>query len=193
MKRICVFCGSNPGAHPAFRRAAENLGKYIAENGMSLVFGGGSVGLMGITADAVLAHGGKVTGVIPDFLDRREVAHRNLTELLVVDSMHTRKRTMADLADAFIALPGGMGTLEELTEILTWAQLGLHDKPVGVLNTEGFFTPLVDFFNQMVEQRFLSDMHRNILSVGESPEELFEMFRHYEAPAVKIWLDKEGT
>lgn len=190
MKRVCVFCGSNPGDHPAFVEAAQHLGRFLALQGLELVFGGGSVGLMGRTADAVLEAGGKVVGVIPDFLDRREIAHKGLTELIVVDSMHTRKRTMAEYSDAFIALPGGIGTLEELAEILTWAQLGLHDKPVGILNVNGFFDPLIAFFDQMTSHRFLSVDHRRILCVGDSPEALFAQFEGYVPPKVKIWLDK---
>lgn len=188
MKRICVFCGSNQGDMPAYADAARQLGNFLALEGMELVFGGGSVGLMGKTADAVMVAGGSVIGVIPDFLDRREIAHKGLTELIVVDSMHTRKRTMADLADAFIALPGGIGTLEELAEILTWAQLGLHDKPVGLLNVEGFFDPLIQFFDAMFSHKFLSEEHRNILCVGSTPEELFAQFERYSPPKVKIWL-----
>jgi hypothetical protein len=192
MKRVCVFCGSNPGDSPAFVEAAQHLGRFLAFQGLELVFGGGSVGLMGRTADAVLASGGKVIGVIPDFLDRREIAHSQLTELIVVDSMHTRKRTMAELSDAFIALPGGIGTLEELAEILTWAQLGLHDKPVGILNVNGFFDPLIAFFDQMTSHRFLSADHRRILCVGNSPEDLMAQFVDYVPPKLKIWLDKGG-
>lgn len=191
MKRICVFCGSNYGDQKNYSQAALYLGNFLALQGIELVYGGGSVGLMGRTADAVLAAGGKVIGVIPDFLDRREIAHKGLHELIVVDSMHTRKRTMADLADAFIALPGGIGTLEELAEILTWAQLGLHDKPIGLLNVDGFFNPLIQFFDDMCSHRFLSQDHRNILCVGDTLEDLMEQFKNYTPPKVKIWLSED--
>ena len=160
MKNICVFCGSKPGAHPAYTEAAQEMGTLLAEKEITLVYGGGKVGLMGVVADAVLEQGGKVIGVIPEFLALKEVAHQELTELITVQTMHQRKEKMADLSDAFIALPGGMGTLEELCEIITWAQLGLHTKPFGLMNTEEYYTPLINFFDQMVSEQFLAIKNR---------------------------------
>ncbi|MFP5246901.1 MAG: TIGR00730 family Rossman fold protein, partial [Thermoanaerobaculia bacterium] len=162
MQRICVFCGSNKGSDPAYLDAARNLGTLFAREGIALVYGGGSVGLMGELADAVLHAGGEVIGVIPHALWAREVGHRGLTDLRIVDTMHERKAMMADLADAFIALPGGLGTLEEIFEIWTWAQLGLHAKPVGFLDVNGFYTPLMQFLERAARERFLRDEHRSI-------------------------------
>ncbi len=174
MKRICVFCGASPGHDPRYAEAARALGRAIAARGLELVYGGGSVGLMGTVADAALAAGARVTGVIPEVLQIRELAHRGLSDLRVVRSMHERKALMAELSDGFVALPGGMGTLEELAEVLTWAQLGLHARPVGLLDVGGYYRPLVAFFDQAVAAGFLRPHHRAILHEDEAPEPLLD-------------------
>ena len=174
MPRLCVFCGSNSGAAPDYRSAAEELGRSIASNGIGLVYGGSNVGLMGTLADATLAHGGEVIGVIPASLVNREVAHRGLTDLRIVETMHQRKALMADLADAFIAMPGGYGTFDELCEILTWAQLGLHTKPVGLLNTLGYWSPFLTFLDHAVDAGFLKRAHRDLLEVRAGVDELLD-------------------
>lgn len=175
MKRICVFCGASPGHDPRHAEAARALGRAIAARGLELVYGGGSVGLMGTVADAALSAGARVTGVIPQVLQIRELAHRGLTDLRVVGSMHERKALMAELSDGFIALPGGMGTLEELSEVLTWAQLGLHARPVGLLDVGGYYRHLVAFFDQAVASGFLRPAHRAILQQAEVPEPLLDL------------------
>lgn len=167
--RLCVFCGSASGHLGVYAQAASELGRLMAQQDITLVYGGGNIGLMGTVADSVLAHGGKAIGVIPHFLAAREVAHQNLTELIMTDSMHERKRRMADLADAFIAMPGGWGTLEELAEILTWRQLGLIPSPVAVLNTQGFFDPLLAQMQHMVTSGFLAEAHWRKLIVESHP------------------------
>lgn len=172
MISICVFCGARPGQDPEFQAAALSLGKLLAENNITLIYGGGIVGLMGSVADGVLNAGGKVIGVIPDFLVKREMAHPDLTELHIVHSMHERKAKMAALASGFIALPGGFGTLEELFEIATWAQLDLHQKPIGLLNVNQFYTPLLDFVDHMANQGFVSPTHRELLITDNEPREL---------------------
>jgi uncharacterized protein (TIGR00730 family) len=169
---VCVFCGSSTGKDTIFGDAARETGRLIANAGHTIIYGGGNIGLMGITADSALAHGGKVIGVIPDFLMNREVGHKGLTELILVNSMHERKKKMADLTDVFIALPGGWGTLDELAEILTWRQLGLIDQPVGLLNIDSFFTPLVDQMKIMSEKGFLHSANLNVLTVENSVKEL---------------------
>jgi uncharacterized protein (TIGR00730 family) len=169
---VCVFCGSSTGTDIVFANAARETGRLLAEGGHTLVYGGGNVGLMGILADAALQSGGKVTGVIPDFLMSREVGHRGLTELVTVPSMHERKKRMADLSDVFVALPGGWGTLDELAEILTWRQLGLIDQPVGLLNTHAFFTPLLEQMKLMTSMGFLHSSNLRILIVDDSPARL---------------------
>ncbi len=174
MKRLCVFCGSNHGAKPTFSEAARQTGTLLAERGIGLVYGGGRVGLMGVVADAVLAAGGEVIGVIPGHLSEREVGHGGLSELHVVGSMHERKALMARLADGFLALPGGIGTLDELFEIWTWRQLGLHAKPVGLLDVDGFFRPLVTFLDRLVTEGFLRAEQRALLQVGAEPAEMIE-------------------
>lgn len=173
---ICVFCGSASGNDPVFAAAANALGTYMAKAGHTLVYGGGNVGLMGIVADAVLEHGGKVIGVIPDFLMRREVAHLGLTTLEVVDTMHLRKQRMAELSNGFVALPGGWGTLDELAEILTWRQLGLITQPIGILNVKDFFNPLLAQMRTMVEEGFLKLGNLDLLVVEETPEALVGRF-----------------
>lgn len=174
---ICVFCGSRHGNPVAYEAAAKTLGSLLAQEGHTLVYGGGNVGLMGVVADAVLAEGGKVIGVIPDFLLQREVGHRNVTTLEVVDTMHTRKKRMADLSDAFIAMPGGWGTLDELAEILTWKQLGLISQPVGLLNTRQFFDPLLEQMQRMVDEDFLAPDQLALLIRENTPETLLSALR----------------
>jgi uncharacterized protein (TIGR00730 family) len=169
---VCVFCGSSKGVSPVYAEAAEELGRLIPQHGMNLVYGGGNVGLMGIVADAVMDSGGKVIGIIPDFLLKREVGHRGITELEVVESMHERKKRMADLADAFIALPGGWGTLEELSEVLTWRQLGLIKNPIALLNINNFFDPLIEQMRRMVQEGFVKPENLDLLTVENSPAKL---------------------
>lgn len=169
---VCVFCGSATGHQSIFSEAAKELGSLLGSNGHTLVYGGGNIGLMGIIADSVLQSGGKVVGVIPDFLVKREVAHKNLTELMVVDSMHERKKKMADASDAFIAMAGGWGTLDELAEILTWRQLQLINQPIGVLNTQEFFTPLLQSMQTMVREGFLRQDNFSLLQVEATPKKL---------------------
>ncbi len=174
MLSFCVFCGSNEGRNPAFASAARELGRAMAERNITLVYGGGNIGLMGILADTVLTGGGRVIGVIPGFLAEREVAHAGLTDMIVVDSMHERKARMAELSDAFIALPGGLGTLEELFEVWTWRQLGLHAKPCGLLNVSGFFDGLTAFLQHAVDERMLKAEHRAIPGVECEPRVLLD-------------------
>lgn len=170
--KICVFCGSASGSNPVYAQAAENFGKLIATGSHRLIYGGGNVGLMGIIADSVMNHGGEVTGVIPGFLEKREVAHRGLTSLEIVTSMHTRKQRMADLSQAFVAMPGGMGTLEELAEILTWRQLNLIPHPVGILNINHFFDPLYEQLKLMVQEGFLFERNLNALYIESDAKTL---------------------
>lgn len=187
----CVFCGSSPGARPAYREAARQLGEELARRGIRLVYGGASVGLMGELADAVLDGGGDVVGVIPEPLVAMEVAHQGLPELRVVASMHARKSVMAELADAFVSLPGGLGTLEEMLEILTWAQLGSHRKPCGVLNVAGYFDPLLALLDHAVEERFLKPVHRELLLVAETADRLLDRFASWRPVPVDKWLDRD--
>lgn len=172
MPGICVFCGSSTGVNPLYAAAAKELGKALAAAGISLIYGGGKVGLMGVMADEVLAHGGEVIGVIPDFLYQLEVGHDGITRLEIVQTMHERKKRMADLADGFVAMPGGWGTLDELAEILTWRQLGLIHQPVGILNTNSFFSPLLDQFRRMTDDGFLKGSNLRSLVVSETPAQL---------------------
>jgi uncharacterized protein (TIGR00730 family) len=188
MKSVCVFCGSSPGASPVYAEAAARLGRAAAGRGLTLVYGGGHVGLMGVAADAALAAGGRVIGVIPEALEAKELAHRGLTELRVVGSMHERKALMAELADGFIALPGGLGTFEELFEVWTWAQLGYHRKPCALLNAGGFYDKLTDFLDDVVERGFVKPIHRAMLIVGSEPPALIEAIRAYEPPKVDKWI-----
>lgn len=177
IRRVCVYCGSRPGVRPAYAEAAGTLGRLLAEAGIGLVTGGGRVGLMGVVADAVLAAGGEATGVIPRALADREVGHEGMTTLHVVETMHERKATMADLADAFVALPGGLGTLEEIAEMLTWAQLGIHDKPCGLLDVEGYYAPLVRFVDHAVDEGFVGAESRAALLVEAEPGSLLDRLR----------------
>lgn len=184
MKRVCVFCGSSAGAEPAYLHAANALGQALAERDIALVYGGASVGVMGALAAAVLQAGGDVTGVIPRDLADKNVALTSLADLRVVDSMHTRKALMAELADGFVALPGGFGTFEEFFEVLTWAQLGLHHKPCGLLNIERYFDRLVDFLDHAVAQRFVLPAHRDMVIIEENPNALLDRFAVYQPPQV---------
>src|SRR5688572_8319637 len=193
MRRICVFCGSNIGTQPAYRESAEALGAVLVKRGIGLVYGGGNVGLMGVIADTVMARGGHVIGVIPQSLADREVAHTGITDLRVVDSMHTRKAMMAELADAFIAMPGGVGTFEEFFEVVTWAQLGLHRKPCGLLNVSGFYAPLAAFIDQAVTEGFINPVHRAAIVVDSDPVRLLDTLGTIELPSVPKWIDRSET
>jgi uncharacterized protein (TIGR00730 family) len=194
MSRICVFCGSSPGVRASYAAAATALGAELVRRGLGLVYGGGSVGLMGVLADAVLGAGGEAIGVIPRGLASRELAHAGLTELRVVESMHQRKATMASLVDAFVALPGGLGTLEETLEVLTWSQLGIHDKPVGVLNTEGYYDGLIRLLTHAVREGFVHPDHVGLIVFGDTPAELLDRVRTWRAPDVpRVWLAPSET
>ena len=194
VRRICVFCGASPGARPAYAQATTDLARLLAGDGIGVVYGGGGVGLMGVLADAVLAEGGEIIGVIPRALVDREIAHRDVTDMRVVGSMHERKALMAELADAFIALPGGLGTLEELFEVYTWAQLGLHRKPCALLNVEGYYDGIAGFLDDAVEERFLREEHRDMLMVERDPRALIERLREFEPDAVlPKWIDRGET
>jgi uncharacterized protein (TIGR00730 family) len=193
MKRICVFAGSNSGLQAEYLAAAQELGRVLARQEVGLVYGGARVGLMGALADAVLAERGHVTGVIPEALVAKEVAHDGLSDLRVVGSMHARKAVMAELADGFIALPGGWGTLEEFFEVLTWAQLGLHQKPCGLLNVRGFFDALLSFIDHSIDERFVRRENRSMVIVSSSPGTLLELFDRYVPPVVEKWIDDAST
>jgi uncharacterized protein (TIGR00730 family) len=193
MRRICVFCGSSRGRHPAHAEAARQLGAALARRGLGLVYGGGRVGLMGEVADAVLNAGGEAIGVIPEALVAREIGHDGLTELRVVGSMHERKALMGELADAFVALPGGYGTLEEISEALTWTQLGLHLKPCGFLDVDGYFDFLLAFMDRAVEEGFLAAAHRSIALHERDPEVLLQRLESWRPPAVDKWIERGET
>lgn len=192
MNRICVYCGSSPGKHAAYREAAAELAQLLAQQGIGLVYGGGSVGIMGSIADAMVDAGAEVIGVIPRALDEKEVSHGGVSELVVVDSMHERKALMAELSDGFIALPGGLGTIEELFEVLTWTQLGFHHKPCGLLNVQGYFDQLVAFLDHTVEQAFVKPVHRDILLVEEKADPLLRRMAAFQPPADEKWIGREG-
>lgn len=191
MKRICVFCGSRTGEKPAYRMAAEDLGPLLVRHCGGLVYGGGRIGLMGLLADRVVAAGGEAIGVIPDFLMTEEIAHPGLTELRVVATMHERKAMMAELADGFIALPGGYGTLEEFFEILTWAQLGLHGKPCALLNVQGYFDPLLELVNHAVTEGFVRPRHRSLIIEDSDAETLLQRMKAYAAPEIPQVLHED--
>jgi len=193
MNRICVYCGSSPGLLAGYRDAATELGHLLAGRGIGLVYGGASVGVMGAVADGVLEQGGEVIGVIPTALATREVAHDRLSELFVVDSMHERKAKMAELSDGFIALPGGWGTLEEIFEMLTWAQLGFHQKPCGLLNISQYYDHLYAFLEHAIHQRFVREEYRPMMMMENTAEALLDRFTHYRAPKVKKWIGPEET
>jgi len=188
MKRICVYCGSSPGKLPEYRVAARILGHELAARKIGLVYGGASIGVMGTVADAVLEKGGEAFGVIPEVLAKKEVAHTGLNELFVVNSMHERKARMAELSDGFIALPGGWGTIEEIFEMLTWAQLGLHEKPCGLLNTSAYYDHLFTFLEHAIEQRFVQREFRPMIMMDRSAGALLDRFRDYRAPRVNKWI-----
>ena len=193
MRRICVYAGSNPGSDPVYAEAAAAFAAAMAERGIGLVYGGGKVGLMGVLADTILAKGGEAIGVMPQALIDREIGHPGLTELKVVDSMHERKAKMADLADAFVALPGGIGTLEELIEVYTWSQLGIHDKACGVLNVNGYYDHLAALLDHAVAEGFLRPQHRAVLSVASEPAELIDRLAAFVPPAVGKWLELDES
>jgi uncharacterized protein (TIGR00730 family) len=194
VRRVCVFCGSSPGARPAYSEATADLARVLVAEGLGLVYGGAGVGLMATLADTVLDEGGEVIGVIPRALVEKEIAHNGVSDLRVVDSMHERKALMADLSDAFVALPGGLGTLEELLEIFTWAQLGLHHKPCALLDVEGYYAGLADFLAHAVEERFLREEHRAMLIVEREPRALIARLDRFEPGAVQPkWIDRGET
>lgn len=190
-RRICVFCGSNPGVNPAYKNAAAGLGRLLAERKIELVYGGGNIGLMGVLADAALEARGRVIGVIPESLMAKEVGHQGLTELRVVGSMHERKALMADLAEGFIALPGGYGTFEEFCEVVTWSQLGLHAKPCGVLNVEKYYDPLLALFDHAVKEGFLRSDNRTLVLEERDPRRLLEKMSEFQASDGGKWITDE--
>jgi uncharacterized protein (TIGR00730 family) len=188
MQRICVFCGSKTGDDPRYAELAAELGRLMTKRGIGLVFGGGSVGLMGVVADAVLDAGGEVIGVIPERLATIELLHPRVSDMRVVDGMHARKALMAELADGFIALPGGLGTFEELFEVVTWSQLGFHRKNVGLLDVAGFFDPLVRMIDHAIQEGFIQPAHRDLIVVEERPDALLDRLETHELPHVRRWL-----
>ncbi|MCL4126851.1 UNVERIFIED_CONTAM: hypothetical protein GTU68_050861 [Idotea baltica] len=190
MKSICVFCGSNPGNQSIFSEQAIALGQVLVKKNIKLIYGAGNVGLMGVIADAMLKENGEVVGVIPHFLMAKEVGHTGLSELIEVETMHQRKQIMADLSEGFIAMPGGFGTMDEVCEILTWAQLGLHAHPIGLLDVEGYYQPLIQLFDNMVAKGFLHPKNRELVLMHEDPEKLLELMDDFEAPDVEKWLDR---
>ena len=191
MKNITVFCGSSFGTDAIFKEQAELLGKTLAKQNITLVYGGANVGLMGAVADGALSENGAVIGVLPNFLRSKEIAHQGLTELILVESMHERKTKMNDLCDGVIALPGGFGTLEELFEMLTWAQLGLHKKPIAILNINGFYDALIELLKVMVEKGLLKDVNQEMLLVSDNIDDLLNQMKNYTAPTVGKWIDKK--
>lgn len=193
IQRICVFCGSRSGHHTIYRQAADELGRSLAQRGYGLVYGGGQVGLMGVIADAVMRHGGEVDGVIPRPMVSRELAHLQITRLHEVGSMHERKARMAELADAFIAMPGGFGTFEELFEIITWAQLGIHHKPIGLLNVAGYFDPLQHLMEQAISAGFVKPEHRQLTVIEAQPIPLLDALEGHAMPATRPWLSPKQT
>ena len=190
MQSICVFCGSSSGHDAAYAAAAMSFGELIARQGIELVWGGGNVGLMGALANSVLAAGGEAIGVIPTFLRDKELAHSQLTQLHVVDSMHTRKAMMADMADGFIALPGGLGTFEELFEVASWAQLGMHNKPIGLLNVADFYTPLLALLDTAARQGFMREQHVGLMLADSDADTLLARMRAYQPASAHKWLDR---
>lgn len=193
MKRISVFCGSSPGASPSYLETAEMLGSQLAKEGITLVYGGSKLGVMGAVANAALQAGGEVIGVIPKMLMERELAHTNLTELIVVNTMHERKAKMEQLSDGFIVLPGGPGTMEEFFEVYTWAQLGEHQKPIGMINTNQYYDKLLDFFGHMIQEKFLKPEYHSMIIVEQNPKELINKFRTYKPPLLTKWITSEQT
>lgn len=192
LRRICVFCASSRGNQPIYVEAAKDLARLLAQRDLTLIYGGANVGLMGELADACLRHGGKVIGVMPRALVDKEIAHRGLTELHVVDSMHTRKAMMADLSDAFIAMPGGFGTWDEFCEVVTWSQLGLHRKPCAVLNVNGYYDPLLAMADRAVAEGFLRGVHRELVISESEPGVLLDRLQSYVVPVVDKWINREA-
>ncbi len=190
MKSVCVFCGSSMGFHPIYKKSAYNLGKQIAKENLSLIYGGGSVGLMGVLADAVMEYGGKVIGIIPRFLYEEEVGHDGVTELIIVDSMHERKQKMAELAHGFIAMPGGIGTMEELFEIFTWSQLALIKNPVALLNVNNFFDDIIHFLNKLVREGFIKEVTINMLINSNNIHELLAKMKAFNYTEIPKWIDR---
>jgi uncharacterized protein (TIGR00730 family) len=191
MQRICVFCGSSVGVRPVYREAAECLGRTLVRRGLGMVFGGGRIGLMGVLANAVLEAGGEAIGVIPQSLMDKELGHLGLTELRVVGSMHERKAMMAELSDAFIALPGGYGTLDEFCEVVTWSQLGLHRKPCGMLNVDGYYDPILALFDHAVREEFIRPSHRGLILVDADAGRLLDVLADYQPPELQKWIDRD--
>jgi len=193
LNRICVYAGSNAGARPDYADAARELSRALVGRGIDVVYGGANVGLMKIVADTAMAAGGAVIGVMPEALIAREIGNHDVTELHVVSSMHERKATMAELSDGFVALPGGFGTIEEIVEIATWSQLGLHAKPVGLLNAVGYYDPLATFFDRAVAEGFVREQHRELLLVSDDVEALLDAFERWEPPHEHKWFDRDDT
>ena len=193
MKSICVFCGSSSGTRDAYSDAARETGRVLAENGYRLVYGGAKVGLMGMVADAALAAGGEVVGVLPRSLQEKEIGHEGLNELHLVGSMHERKALMADLSDAFIALPGGVGTLEEIFEVWTWGQLGYHQKPCGFLNVGGYYDHLIAFLDHQTQEAFTKQAMRDMVQIADSPRTMIGLFKDYSPPSTPKWINRDET
>lgn len=193
MRRVCVFCGSKVGHNSLYRDAAQTLGKLLVERGLGLVYGGGSVGLMGVIANAVLAAGGEIIGVIPEMLATKELLHTGVQQMHRMQSMHARKAKMAELSDAFIALPGGYGTFEELLEMITWSQLGIHRKPVGLLNVAGYYDPLVQFVDHAIAEGFIKPKHRELIVVADTPESLLDKILQHRPPVEPKFMSIKQT
>ncbi len=193
LKNITVFCGANSGANPEFATTAHKVGSILAGRNTGIIYGGAKIGIMGAVADGALAHGGRVTGILPHFLSAREIAHDGLSELIVVDSMHERKLKMYDMSDGFLVLPGGFGTMDELFETLTWAQLGLHQKPIGILNTRHYYDDLIALVERMASEMILKDIYRSMMIVSDDIEELLDKMEHYKAPQVEKWMTTDKT
>lgn len=193
MKKICVYCGSSPGKSPEYMEAARILGAELVKRGITLVYGGASVGIMGEIADTVLSHGGEVIGIMPQALADKEISHNGLTDLRVVSSMHERKAMMEDISDGFIALPGGMGTMEELFEVLTWSQLGYHQKPCAFLNIKGYYDSITQFLNHAVEEQFVKPIHREMVLIEDNSARLLDLMATYKSPKVDKWIGHNQT
>jgi len=193
MKRVCVFCGSNMGTRPIYVEASQEMGRALLRRSIGLVYGGGCIGLMGTIADAMMQGGGQVIGVIPDALVDRELAHGDVTELIIVRSMHERKAKMAELSDAFIAMPGGYGTFEEFCEIITWAQLGMHRKPCGILNVDGYYDPLLALFDRAVTEGFVHPANRLLVIENRNPDQLLDMLANYNPPRTEKWIGRDES
>jgi uncharacterized protein (TIGR00730 family) len=193
LQSVCVFCGSNPGRDPVYERAARTMGETLAARRIKLIYGGGGIGLMGAIANATMNAGGEVIGVIPHALRQKELAYHKLTELHVVDTMHQRKQMMADLTQGFIAMPGGFGTFEELCETITWAQLGLHNKPIGMLNVNGYYDRMLAMFDHATAEGFVSQRHRQMICASPDPNLLLDEMMAYEGPPTEQWLTRDAT